>query len=165
MRDSLKFTPISPIRDIYNVEHDMLTGPCACGAWHNGNIPHTAQGRLAMIRDSGDFVIKDSGRREEYSSGMVRDTQSGKIRFDLVYWPMLRRWAAHMTKGMEKYGENNWQKANSLDEARRFRASLLRHVDQYLAGDRSEDHASAIIFNLGALEYLRDEHKVFLPPL
>ena len=103
------------------------------------------------------FVIKDSGKREEFASGMRRDTQEGKPRFDLIYWPLVRRWAAHMAAGAKKYGENNWQKANSVEEAVRFRASLLRHVDQYVAGDRTEDHASAIVYGLGAIEYLRSK--------
>jgi len=29
------FKPLSkPIRDIYNIEHDMALGPCSCGGWH-----------------------------------------------------------------------------------------------------------------------------------
>lgn len=32
-----------------------------------------------------DFITKDSGKREEFSSGMVRDTQEDKIRFDLAF--------------------------------------------------------------------------------
>ncbi len=25
-----------PLRDVYNFEHDMIVGPCACGSWHKG---------------------------------------------------------------------------------------------------------------------------------
>lgn len=30
------------------------------------------------------FVTKDSGKREEFASGMIRDTQEGKLRYDLA---------------------------------------------------------------------------------
>jgi len=33
---------------------------------------------------STEFITKDSGERQEFSSGMVRDTQTGKLRFDLA---------------------------------------------------------------------------------
>jgi hypothetical protein len=101
------------------------------------------------------FVIKDSGQRQEYGSGMVRDLQEGKPRFDLM-WPedvpfedqFMTRIAAHLTKGIAKYGERNWEKANSPEELERFRSSALRHMHQYLCGDTDEDHASAVVFNL-----------------
>lgn len=31
-----KTTPLTrPVRDSYGFEHDVISGPCACGAWHN----------------------------------------------------------------------------------------------------------------------------------
>lgn len=111
------------------------------------------------------FVTKDSGARQEFASGMVRDTEEGKARFDLVYWPMVERWAALMARGAEKYGDDNWRKADSVGEARRFRSSLLRHLYQYLCGDTQEDHGAAVFFNLSALEFLKEVRHVDLPPL
>jgi hypothetical protein len=32
-----------------------------------------------------EFETKDSGKRQEFTSGMVRDTQEGKLRFDLAF--------------------------------------------------------------------------------
>lgn len=105
-----------------------------------------------------DFVTKDSGKRQEYQSGMKRDIQEGKPRFDLCYMPMFERWAALMTRGMEKYGENNWKKANSLEELNRFRASAMRHFMQWFNNvDQTEDHAAAVLFNISAVEYLKDK--------
>jgi hypothetical protein len=65
---------------------------------------------------------------------------------------LLTRFAVHMAKGAQKYTERNWEKAKTTAELVRFRASLLRHVFQWLAGDRSEDHAAGIMFNLLAFE-------------
>ena len=109
------------------------------------------------------FTIKDSGKREEYPSGMRRDLQDGKPRYDLVDLEMLTRWATHMGKGAEKYGSNNWQLANSQEEADRFRSSAFRHLIQWVRGDRDEDHASAVFFNIAAYEYVMkkiDEQKL-----
>jgi dATP/dGTP diphosphohydrolase len=112
-----------------------------------------------------DYETKDSGKRAEYDSGMRRDTDEGKARLDLVYWPMVRRWADLMQRGAIKYGEENWRLADSTEEATRFRSSLLRHLDQYLSGETDEDHAAAVFYNLSALEYLREVKNVILPPL
>lgn len=103
------------------------------------------------------FVVKDSGERIEYPSGMHRDVQDGKTDFLLVRdGPMFRRWAEHLTKGATKYGRRNWQLASSEEEYERFRTSAARHFEQWLAGDRDEDHAAAVMFNVNAAEYVKD---------
>jgi len=56
-----------------------------------------------------NFVVKDSGVRQEYTTGMKRDTQEGKPRYDLIIPDngntMLTRWAIHMAKGAVKYSQ------------------------------------------------------------
>ena len=102
------------------------------------------------------FVTKDSGVREEFDSGMVRDTQDGKIDYALVYdGPMLERWAALLTRGAQKYAAGNWLKANGPAELARFRASAARHFAQFMRGETDEDHAAAVFFNLNGAEYVR----------
>lgn len=105
------------------------------------------------------FVTKDSGQRAEYASGMVRDTQDGKAMFGLLrpvgvpyHAQFMTRVAELMTRGIEKYGLRNWEKANSQEELDRFRESAERHLNQYLAGETDEDHAAAVVFNLLAAE-------------
>lgn len=109
-----------------------------------------------------EFRTKDSGKREEYDSGMRRDTQEGKPRFDLLLVPgvpyeaqFLTRVAALLERGAEKYGERNWQKANSPEELERFVASGTRHLIQWATGEVDEDHAAAVVFNLMAAEYVK----------
>ena len=104
-----------------------------------------------------EFVIKDSGVREEFASGMKRDTQAGKTLWALVYsGPMLARWAWHLTAGAVKYGRDNWMQANGQEELDRFRDSAARHFAQWMNGERDEDHASAVFFNINGAEYVRD---------
>lgn len=103
-----------------------------------------------------DFVVKDSGVRQDYPSGMRRDTQEGKTNFLLaIDGPMFERYAAHMSKGAAKYGARNWQYANSEEELERFKASALRHLVQWLRGERDEDHAAAVWFNVNAAEFVK----------
>lgn len=107
------------------------------------------------------YETKDSGQRQEYQSGMVRDTQENKPRFDLLFiddMPYaeqpLTRWAALMGRGAYKYGEKNWTNANSHEELDRFKASAARHFAQWMCGETDEDHGAAVYFNIGAYMYL-----------
>lgn len=102
------------------------------------------------------FETKDSGKREEFTSGMVRDTQDDKPRYDLVDRAFLKRWAELMARGAKKYGENNWRKAAGEPELKRFQASALRHIFQWIEGDTSEDHAAAVAFNLAGAEMVTE---------
>lgn len=104
----------------------------------------------------GGFTVKDSGAREQYDSGMVRDTADGKIDYSLVLdGPMFDRWAEHMTKGATKYAKRNWMQANGQAELDRFRESALRHFLQWYRGELDEDHAAAIIFNVNGAEFVK----------
>lgn len=105
----------------------------------------------------GMFQTKDSGERVQFSTGMVRDIQTHKPRYDLLDRPLLKRWAELMARGALKYGENNWTKAATQEEMDRFDASLLRHVFQLLEGDRTEDHGAAICFNVAGREMVREK--------
>lgn len=100
--------------------------------------------------------IKDSGKRLSFDSGMVRDTQEGKVLYHLLRdGPMFERWAAHLTGGAKKYSERNWMLASGQAELDRFIASACRHFEQWLRGDTDEDHAAAVIFNINGAEYVK----------
>lgn len=111
------------------------------------------------------FEVKDSGKRQEFSGGMVRDTQEGKTDWWRVsVGPMLERWAIHLTKGNVKYpdvspGVPNWTLAEGIEEHERFRQSAFRHFMQWYNGERDEDHAAAVFFNINGAEYLSDDAK------
>lgn len=108
-----------------------------------------------------NFTIKDSGKREQFEGGMVRDTEEGKVGFHRVLeGPMLNRWAVHLSKGAVKYPDNedgtaNWTKAAGVKELRRYQRSAFRHFMQWMNGDVDEDHAAAVIFNLNGAEYVK----------
>ena len=107
------------------------------------------------VKSERTYTVKDSGQREEYASGMRRDTQEGKPDYALIHPTFLTRLAMHLTRGAKKYGRHNWQLANSQAELIRFQSSAFRHLIQWLCGDEDEDHASAVCFNIMAGEYVK----------
>lgn len=136
------------------------------GQFNGGYLPLHYKLKVAKKIDSifgsaefpegfGTFVTKDSGERQEFASGMVRDVQTGKPQYDLLYMPMLKRWAELMGRGAEKYGRDNWKKAEGQEELDRFKASALRHMIQWVCDEQDEDHAAAVMFNISGAEYVR----------
>lgn len=101
-----------------------------------------------------EFIVEDSGQREHFTSGAVRDTQEGKTRYDLISPYALRRIGDHMTKGALKYGERNWEKGMPRS---RFIASALRHLYKWIMGSREEDHLAAVCFNIMAIMHFEEQ--------
>ena len=111
-----------------------------------------------------NFITKDSGERLDFQSGMQRDIQDNKPRFDLLIAltdnydnNLLTRWAKLLERGAKKYNARNWEQANSLEEFDRFKSSLFRHFMQFIMGETDEDHAAAICFNLNGMIYLMNK--------
>jgi dATP/dGTP diphosphohydrolase, N-terminal len=92
--------------------------------------------------------VKDSGKRQHFKTGSVRDTDKGKGRFDLIPPYVLARLAQHYENGAAKYTDRNWEKGQPLT---RYIDSTLRHITKWLLGDDNEDHLTAAIWNLFAV--------------
>lgn len=88
--------------------------------------------------------VKDSGTHEEFPTGSKRDTREGKGRYDLITPIGLKRLAVHYENGAKKYGDHNWEKGQPVS---RYLDSAARHLYQYLAGQREEDHLAAVAWN------------------
>jgi len=99
--------------------------------------------------------VKDSGKRQEFSTGSVRDTRIGKGRFDLISPIALKRLAKHYQNGSSKYGDRNWERGQPLS---RYLDSLIRHAYCLLEGQKDEDHASAIAWN--AMAFVHTEEMI-----
>jgi len=104
-----------------------------------------------------EFVTKDSGQRQEFITGMKRDVQTDKPRYDLIGsgWDLIKRWAELVGRGAVKYGELNFEKAATEEEYKRFRSSAMRHMVQWFQGETDEDHAAAVCFNVSGAEMVR----------
>lgn len=133
---------------------------CGVKMWtevHKMNCPQIDK----LLKQKEQFEIKDSGKRETFAGGMIRDTTEGKINWCLVAdGPMLKRWAQHLTTGAKKYAARNWMKAEGQAEYERARESAFRHFMQWYNGDRDEDHGSAVFFNINEAEYIKEKGTV-----
>ncbi|MGE3807077.1 MAG: dATP/dGTP diphosphohydrolase domain-containing protein [Gemmataceae bacterium] len=97
-----------------------------------------------------DYELQDSGERQEFETGAVRDKQAGKGRFDLLPAKAMSRLAKHFEKGALKYAPRNWERGIPVS---RFLDSALRHAFSYIGGENGEDHLVAAAWNLiAALE-------------
>jgi hypothetical protein len=99
------------------------------------------------------YKTKDSGKRESFSSGAVRDVQGDKPRYDLIPPFPLQRLAELYARGAEKYDDHNWAKGMNTS---RILASLMRHLEQYRQGDKTEDHLAAVAWNAFAIMHFED---------
>lgn len=137
--------------------------------WNFSPLEDEVKAGLLDIVDSTNntykekFTTLDSGDREEFSSGMVRDSSEGKARFDLLIpkgvpyeHQFLTRWAKLMERGARKYDARNWEKAKTPEEYDRFKQSAIHHFMQWFMDvEDGEDHAAAIFFNVSGAEYVR----------
>lgn len=102
-------------------------------------------------------MLKDSGTRDEFATGAVRDGEKGKGRFDLIPYHALERLAQHFERGAAKYSPRNWEKGIPTH---RYADSAMRHLAKYIGGHRDEDHLAAAAWNvccLMATEHWIDE--------
>lgn len=95
--------------------------------------------------EEADYKIKDSGQRRKFGTGAVRDMATGKGRFDLLPWAVVRALAIHYQKGCEKYGDRNWEKGLPVKS---FLDSAMRHAAQVIDGRSDENHAVAALWNM-----------------
>lgn len=101
-----------------------------------------------MTSSVGKFdSVRDSGARQEFPTGSVRDTREGKGRYDLISPIFLARLARHYENGAKKYGDRNWEKGQPLS---RYLDSAMRHLCGILHGKVDEDHAAAAAWNIAA---------------
>lgn len=108
------------------------------------------------------YKTKDSGKRVVFKTGMNRDIDDNKPRYDLLIPldmdnPLLKRWAELMARGAKKYSSRNWEKAYTEEELERFKASAFRHFIAWFQGVDDEDHCAAVLFNLQGAEYVAEK--------
>ena len=174
--------------------------------WEDAPAPTKRQTKpKLMIPDQ--FITKDTGARQQFDSGMQRDSQEGKPRYDLAldgplardllltvtesskhsliismldwylgiggadptqiihllaaheggFAALFKRYVELMARGAVKYTARNWMQAEGEAELERFKASAVRHFIQWLFGDRDEDHAAAVWFNLNGAAYVQEK--------
>lgn len=100
-------------------------------------------------------ALHDSGTRQQFEGGGVRDTAEGKPRFDLL-WPkdvpyeaqFLTQMAQVLQQGAEKYAPRNWELFYTEEAKEHAQGSLGRHYANYMAGSTDEPHLILMACNL-----------------
>lgn len=105
-----------------------------------------------MGKGSG-FIIRDSGKRRKFKSGMVRDVVEGKGRYDLLSVIAIDRLAKHYENGAKKYADRNWEKGAPLST---YLDSGIRHIFKFIEGHRDEDHLAAAMWNIAATIHIEE---------
>jgi hypothetical protein len=90
--------------------------------------------------------LKDSGERQQFQTGAVRDTATGKPLMELLPPWSLFAWGWIMEAGARKYAARNWEKGMPIS---RYLSSAQRHIQMYLAGFRDEPHLWQALWNIG----------------
>lgn len=106
-----------------------------------------------QINKRDKYSIKDSGKRESFNTGAVRDMRQGKGRYDLISPLALRRLACVYERGSLKYEDRNWESGMPIS---RTLDSAVRHIYQYLEGHRDEDHLAHAAWNLFAAMHFEE---------
>ena len=98
-------------------------------------------------------MIHDSGKRQKFSTGAIRDTNDDKPRFDLVTPFGLERLGQWYRIGANKYRDRNWEAGMPFT---RVVASIGRHLTKFMMGDETEDHLAAVAWNAFALMHYQE---------
>ncbi len=93
--------------------------------------------------------LKDSGSRQGFQSGAVRDAQENKGAFHLVPEVVTFLLSRVYEEGARKYAARNWEKGMPISV---YINSAQRHLAKYKMGLRDEPHLSQALWNVtGAL--------------
>lgn len=88
--------------------------------------------------------MHDSGSRDTFNTGCVRDNGETKPRPDLISPFAKLRLGDWLRKGLEKYDERNWEKGMPIS---RCLEAIDRHYCKYQMGRTDEDHMAAVMCN------------------
>lgn len=91
------------------------------------------------------YGLKDSGARQEFDTGAVRDVSAGKGYFHLLPFEGLERIAKIFEAGSTKYGERNWERGIPM---KNFINSGIRHLTKAASGRTDEDHLAMAAWNI-----------------
>lgn len=95
--------------------------------------------------------VHTSGSLTTYPSGATRSNDTARLRYDLCSPIALEAYAERMALGAQVHGDRNWEKGLPASACVRH---LLRHLVKWMAGDRTDDHLAAVLWNAAALVHI-----------
>ena len=93
---------------------------------------------------------------KEFDTGAVRSDEAENTRYDLISPIGLRRLAETYAEGAKKYSDYNWLKGFPASDLMNH---LLKHCNQWLAGDNTEDHLAHAAWGLFAIMHFEETRK------
>jgi hypothetical protein len=89
-------------------------------------------------------------------SKLLREDKTGKPDFTYIglMYGAFGRVMGRYTIGEEKYARANWR---ACEDPLTYQQSAVRHLMQYLSGDKSEDHLAASVANMMILLDLEEQ--------
>jgi len=105
-----------------------------------------------------NFKLINEHNIKTAKSGFKKDQGNHKLRYDLIPHELLTRLAEVYTKGAEKYPEENWRLATKQDSYS-FKKAAWRHFIQWIRGDKDEDHALQLVWNIFSWVWINDYKK------
>jgi hypothetical protein len=89
--------------------------------------------------------LKDSGARQEFSTGAVRDVAGGKGRMDLLPMRAIMEVSKLYEAGCLKYGDRNWERGINTHC---YVDSMMRHMAKFMLGQNDEPHLVQACWNV-----------------
>jgi hypothetical protein len=100
---------------------------------------------MKMYNDIDIDSLSEEERNTLTNNKAMRENKDGKGRYDLLPSRAIHRLAKRFELGTKKYADKDHEKGipdtQLLDSA-------LRHIFQYMKGDKDEDHLIASVWNL-----------------
>lgn len=101
---------------------------------------------LRMIRElKGHTMRQVENGTVKFATGAVRSSDAEATRYDLISPIGLAAVARAAAEGSRKYSDYNWERGMPVNDLLNH---ALRHIYEYLAGDRSDDHLGHAAWNL-----------------
>lgn len=99
--------------------------------------------------DSMETKFPTGAKRQQGVAGSDKP-----CRYDLITPIGLRRLAETYGEGALKYGDRNWEKGIPNDNLLNH---LIAHINQYMVGDKTEDHLAHAAWGLFALMHFEEK--------
>lgn len=95
------------------------------------------------------------GEMVRYETGSVRSSAVEDYRYDLITPIGLAAVARTCAEGAQKYGDHNWEKGQPVSDILNH---AIKHLYDFLSGDRSEDHLGHAAWNVMAAIHTCEVH-------
>lgn len=122
-----------------------------------GDTAEEVRDRDAVQRAEFARAIEgEAPAKTTYPTGATRSADADALRYDLIPPGPLRRLARRYAIGATAHGERNWERGLPTGSTINH---LVRHLELWREGDRSDDHLAAVAWGAFALMFFEDREE------